>query len=334
MSIAVVLTLAALIIVAVAAFGNTGAAMSAKASGQPSSSPSVQVSEQTASPSPLISATPVITEGPAPSQAPEQTSTPKPSPSPKPTPTPVTIDLNELVNYYMVKADKYYNDFGFSSNSYNYTEDEVTMMAKVITREAGGTKYETQLAVGNVVMNRVLSGRFGKTIEAVVTAKHQFAYHPTTNPYKSCIKAALEVLKDERWVVPQNTYFFKMSKAIGKNWGSHVFYSKIGTEIFYTDKAGKRYNGKEIPPALFERVYKWPQYGCKPAKRVSRIQHMLCALGYKVSQDGYFGKTTKEQLIKFQKNKKLTADGVAGSATLKALIKAYGKEKYYKEYGK
>jgi spore germination cell wall hydrolase CwlJ-like protein len=298
--------------------------------------------EKTAVPTTIPTTTPIKTtepeSAPSPASKPtaKPTSTPKPaatpSPTPKPTATSESLSLNELSKYFIVETDKYYSDYGYSSNSYNYTEDEVTMLARVIKREVGGSTYEAQLAVGNVVMNRVLCGYWGSTIESVVTAPHQFAYKPATIPGQSCLNAALEVLKYERWVIPQNIYFFNSSHPAGENWGSHVFYAKIGSETFYSETIGKRYNGETVPPALFDRVYKWPQYGCKPGNRVSRIQHMLIALGYSVDQDGYFGGTTKEQLIKFQQDKGITADGVAGSSTIKALIKAYGKDKYISEY--
>lgn len=232
----------------------------------------------------------------------------------------------------MVEAEKYYNNIGYSSNSYNYTEEDVMMLARVITREAGGESYQGMLAVGNVVMNRVFCGYWGKTIASVVTARGQFAYSPDRTPKKRCIDAARDVLKNERWVIPQNVYFFNSSRPAGENWGKYKFYTKIGGHCFYTHTIGKRYNGSGIPPALYERVYKWPQYGCKRENRVTRLQQMLVKLGYKTDTNGYFGKTTKEAVIKFQKDKGLKADGLAGPTTIKAVIRAYGVDAYRKKY--
>jgi len=61
---------------------------------------------------------------------------------------------------------------------------------------------------------------------------------------------------------------------------------------------------------------------------------MLNKLGYDVKADGYFGITSKKELMKFQEDKGLEADGVAGPATIKALIKAFGVDKYVKKWGK
>jgi spore germination cell wall hydrolase CwlJ-like protein len=279
--------------------------------------------------------TPIATTPPEPSMTPVPTTKPEPSPkaTPKPTPKPTKApDLNALSQYFMVEADKYYNNIGYSSNSYDYTEEDVMMLARVITREAGGESYQGMLAVGNVVMNRVFCGYWGKTIASVVTAPGQFAYSPARTPKQKCIEAARDVLKNERWVIPQNVYFFNSGRKAGENWGKYKYYTKIGGHCFYTHTIGRRYNGSGIPPALYERVYKWPQYGCKREKRVTRLQQMLVKLGYKTDTNGYFGKTTREAVIKFQKDKGLKADGLSGPTTIKALIKAYGVDAYRKKY--
>lgn len=57
--------------------------------------------------------------------------------------------------------------------------DDYTLLAAIISCEAGAEPYDTQLAVGAVVMNRVKSGRWGSSIAQVLTAKGQFP--PATN---------------------------------------------------------------------------------------------------------------------------------------------------------
>ena len=242
----------------------------------------------------------------------------------------LTLSMDTLVNKSLVKANPYYNEVGYSSNHYSYTAAEVTMLAIVIHMEARSEPYSCQIAVGNVVMNRVLSpGYPGSTIKDVVTRPNQFCYNPNVKPSKSCIDAATAVLKYETWVVPQNTYFFKASSSTA-NWGKHQFYARLGHTAFYRDSYSGRYNGASVPAKLFDRVYKWPQLGCKPAKRVRAMQTMLKSFGYKVVADGYFGQATKDALVQYQKKQRLTADGVAGPATLKAMIRKYGLAKYQK----
>ncbi len=53
---------------------------------------------------------------------------------------------------------------------------------------------------------------------------------------------------------------------------------------------------------------------------VTWLQKALINRGYKISADGIFGSKTKEALIKYQKSRGITADGIAGSATIKKII--------------
>lgn len=59
---------------------------------------------------------------------------------------------------------------------------------------------------------------------------------------------------------------------------------------------------------------------------VKKMQQALKALGYNVSADGSYGALTQMAVTQFQKRNGLTADGVAGSATLKLLYSGNAKE--------
>lgn len=48
-------------------------------------------------------------------------------------------------------------------------------MAAVMTLECGNESYEGQLAVANVILNRLQSGAWGSTISSVVYAANQFS---------------------------------------------------------------------------------------------------------------------------------------------------------------
>jgi spore germination cell wall hydrolase CwlJ-like protein len=281
--------------------------------------------DPTATPKPKPTATPKPKPTATPKPKPTATPKPKPTATPKPTPTPA-VNMAALVDFFVVSEGPYYEEGVYSSNHYDYTAEEFDILAKIIQREAGGESTAGKIAVGNVVINRVLCGRWGKTIDAV---KGQFAYRPDTVPSKSVINAARAVLDDEVWKVPQNTYFFKTS---GGSWNTYKLWGQIGNHYFYTANYSGRYNGDSVPAVLYERVYKYAQYGCKPEERVRRIQQMLKALGYSVNTDKKFDKTTEAALIAFQKDAGLSADGVAGPKTIEALIKKYGVEKYIKNY--
>ena len=233
--------------------------------------------------------------------------------------------MDKMLDYYVETEGPYYNEV-YDSNHYDYTDDELLILARIIQKEAGGESDTGKIAVGNVVINRVLCGHFGNSIDAI---KGSFSYDPDLVPRQSAIDAAKAVLDKEVWKVPQNAYYFKTS---GGDWRSFEFYKQIGGHYFYTENYGGRYNVDGIPPALFDRTYKYAQYGCKPENRVKRIQVMLKGLGYNTGTDKYFGKTTKEALIKFQKDEGLEADGVAGRGTVEKLIKEYGVDKYIDKF--
>lgn len=96
--------------------------------------------------------------------------------------------------------------------SYNPTmqvsDDELWLLACIIDWEAGNESYEGKLAVANVVLNRVRSGKWGSSITSVIYAPRQFSGVTDGNgntsaafaakmekgPRQSCIEAAMEAL--------------------------------------------------------------------------------------------------------------------------------------------
>lgn len=86
---------------------------------------------------------------------------------------------------------------------YNYTEEELDLLSRLIFSEGGIESYETQLMIGSVVMNRVNDPAFPNTIGEVIYQERQFSVtrikkdgilmidHPADEEAK---KAALEVL--------------------------------------------------------------------------------------------------------------------------------------------
>ncbi len=59
-----------------------------------------------------------------------------------------------------------------------YTENDVTMLAKVAYCEARGIKSKTEIAcVMWTILNRFDSGKYGSSIAGIITAPNQFAYY-------------------------------------------------------------------------------------------------------------------------------------------------------------
>ncbi len=260
------------------------------------------------------------------------TPTPMPTVTPEPAPTPIAVD--ELVEFFVDDPGFDYNEAGYSTNFYEYTEDEFYLLAQIIDIEARGEPFEGMVAVGNVVMNRVLNtDTFGDTISRVVKSG-QFAWSGNSHrrPSLAAKRAAKAVLDDEYWVLPQNVYFFKSHSKSGKDWGKNQYYTTIKGHCFYLYDYSGRYNGDGIPPKLYERTFKYAQYGCQPDERVLRIQQMLNAIGFRVNEDSRFDQSMREALTLFQETNGLNADGVATPDTIMALIKVYGFETYVGTY--
>lgn len=112
---------------------------------------------------------------------------------------------------------------------FEYTEDEVDILAGLISAEARGESYEGKLAVGTVVMNRVDSGIWGSSIQSVVYAKNQFA-KPLDRYDDECLNAAIEVLNGHR-SFPENVLYFQVKRV--DKWRNAIWHCKIGAHNFY-----------------------------------------------------------------------------------------------------
>lgn len=107
----------------------------------------------------------VVTEPP---EVPEVTETTEPvtEPTQSPEPTEVTEPIEptepeptetEFVSYYP------------------YTEEELDLLARLVSSEGGNQSYETQLKIASVVMNRVTYSKFPNTIRDVIYQSGQFS---------------------------------------------------------------------------------------------------------------------------------------------------------------
>lgn len=67
------------------------------------------------------------------------------------------------------------------------TEEDITMLANLIYCEARGESYDGKLAVGSVVINRILSSKYPDTMAGVIYQKGQFA--PVTSTRNSFVEA-------------------------------------------------------------------------------------------------------------------------------------------------
>lgn len=115
-----------------------------------------------------------------------------------------------------------------------YNEEDLYWLSRVITAEAGNQSLMGQIAVGNVVLNRVASPRFANTVKGVIFQEGQFDPVRTggiyMNPYDSCIIAAKLAL--EGCDVVGNALFFQQS-AYGDMAEYASLVAKIGAHYFF-----------------------------------------------------------------------------------------------------
>jgi len=121
-------------------------------------------------------------------------------------------------------------------NQQNLSDDDLYLLASLVYCESRGESYEGQLAVANVVLNRLRSGRWGNTLTSVVYADGQFT--PAANgklaavmkssPGASAMKAARSAMEGNNnipgYLFFQSAYAGTTGVSDYKIIGNHVFY--------------------------------------------------------------------------------------------------------------
>lgn len=82
----------------------------------------------------------------------------------------------------------------------NLTDEEIRLLEKVVSAEARGESFEAQYDVACVVLNRLESGSFPNSLEAVIRERGQFScvangainYAPITESVKLAVASALD----------------------------------------------------------------------------------------------------------------------------------------------
>lgn len=118
------------------------------------------------------------------------------------------------------------------------TEAEVNLMADLICMEGESEPFEGQQAIAEVILNRLVSGKFQSSINSIIYAKDQFAAaknlylaKPTDTQYK-----AVERALNGPYVLPIDVVFYAKFKVNNNFWG------QIGDHYFcygYDSTAGQ-----------------------------------------------------------------------------------------------
>jgi len=121
-----------------------------------------------------------------------------------------------------------------------YDEEDLYWLSRVISAESRGESLEGQIAVGNVVLNRVADKQFPDTIKDVVfDTKNGVQFEPTSNgtiyddPVPSAVLAAKLVL-DGADVVGDCLYFYAPALSAG-TWikNNRTYHTTIGCHRFF-----------------------------------------------------------------------------------------------------
>ncbi|MBR0146701.1 MAG: cell wall hydrolase [Eubacterium sp.] len=114
---------------------------------------------------------------------------------------------------------------------------DLYLLAAITYCEAGVEPYEGQLAVANVVLNRLHSGKYGSTLEDVIYAPYQFtgcqlssfSWALQTGGSESCLQAAREALEGHNNI--GDCLYFRATWVA--DLGAIGDYTIIGTHVFY-----------------------------------------------------------------------------------------------------
>ena len=115
-----------------------------------------------------------------------------------------------------------------------YSDEDLYWMSRIITAEARGESFEGQIAVGNVIMNRIASDIFPDTVYDVVFDGIQFTPAVTgaiyNTPTEQCTLAAKLALEGVRTV--GDSLFFSATTNCWAN-GNREYSGAIGGHYFY-----------------------------------------------------------------------------------------------------
>ena len=113
-----------------------------------------------------------------------------------------------------------------------YSQNEIDLICKIVYAESRGESDLGQKAVANVVINRVKSGKFAKSVEGVIFQKGQFS--PAGRGgfrnirYDAKTKANVTAVLSGERVIPDSVMYFNGAAGLPRK-----LYTKIGNHNFY-----------------------------------------------------------------------------------------------------
>ena len=136
--------------------------------------------------------------------------------------------------------DPYLGGAAVTSAGAAHDAADLYWLSRIISAESGGESMEGQIAVGNVVLNRVASREFPDTIPGVIFDRVDgVQFEPVSNgtvyktPTAQAVEAARRVLAGEK-VIGNALYFYApaLSQGVWIN-ANRTYYKTIGCHRFY-----------------------------------------------------------------------------------------------------
>lgn len=136
--------------------------------------------------------------------------------------------------------DPYLGGAAVTSAGADYDASDLYWLSRIISAESGGEPLTGQIAVGNVVLNRVASEEFPDTIPGVIFDQaYAVQFEPVENgtvyrtPTAKSVEAAMRVLDGEE-VIGAALYFYApaLSQGVWIN-ANRTYYQTIGCHRFY-----------------------------------------------------------------------------------------------------
>ena len=161
----------------------------------------------------------------------------------KPVPAPDGIHV-QMIPDEEVEADADYASLAEAVAAQDMPDEvdpQLACLAGAIFYESKGEPLSGQLAVANVIMNRVESGRFPSTICGVVTQRGQFSFVrggkiPSIDTHRKAYRTAMavaQVAMDGDWEKdPAPDALFFHAKRVRPGWGKAQV-ATIGHHVFY-----------------------------------------------------------------------------------------------------
>ena len=123
------------------------------------------------------------------------------------------------------------------TSAYSLSEEDAYLMACCVSAEVGSSSYECQLAVANVILNRLKGGRYGNSVRNVIYAKNQFSVvkngsmdrYIKNGPKPMAVQAVKDALAGNNNMVGI-TNFIYLPYA---DFSEYSVYYIIGSEVFY-----------------------------------------------------------------------------------------------------